>query len=210
MSHAITTGLTLVTPTSECVPPVVEEETPVVEFTPITPATDNEAPGKAIITDWFKVLQSHCHCEDPKCCPGKDGEIKVVAKMNLREFLDIIHSESGADISMDEFDEFAEYLYKHFYVSLDVYCENGSTLMRKNGSADLRAVVLLGETDVTDQIAPSHFTWMRSSGNANADNLWNLQHDGVGPVIHVTSSDVNGACTFNCVVPLAIIKQLNM
>jgi len=135
----------------------------------------------------------------------KDSQFPDAGMLSLSDFVAIVQSGKNKKIPiLDLCPEIAPYVYD-YVVTVTPFVKNGSTMLKKGGEADLAASVILGYEDVTDRIAPSSFSWKRSSGSENADRLWNLAHDGVGPEIHVTSNDVNSACTFYVQIPISSI-----
>ncbi len=70
------------------------------------------------------------------------------------------------------------------------------------GQTALTAIVRRGDEDITGSIAPSRFSWVRTSSDAVADASWNAAHQAVGPSVVIDDDDVEGSATFECVVTL--------
>ena len=214
---AIQTGITEVTPTvPDFVPEggmaVLPNVVPTQPIVPYPDADSEEARKLAIVTEAFKVGPAP-YCEKHRhtpCGPAEIKDITAYARMSINDFLALVQAGKEKGVSIDDYVRLAEYLYGQFYVSVDVYCENGSMMIRRDATADARAVIRLGDEDVTDRIPASFFTWERDSGDEEKDEIWNLLHEGVGPVIHITRLDINGSCTFNCLIPIESIKHLNL
>jgi len=167
---------------------------------------------RAILTEIFKVGPAK-PCEEPPHAPCGRREIKDIvahARMSIHDFLAIVKAGEDMGVGIDEYVQLAEYLYGQFYLSVDVFCANGAMMLHGGREADAFAVVRLGDEDVTSRIPPEQFSWERSSGSQEQDAIWNMLHDGVGPRIHVTAADVNGSCTFYCIIPVSSIKNANL
>lgn len=95
-------------------------------------------------------------------------------------------------------------------VRVNIWVKNGANMLRDGTSADLEAEVTLGKKNITGLIPENYYSWCRSSKNPAADELWNLQHVGVGHEIHVTQIDVNRDCTFYCVLPPDCFRDLDV
>ena len=165
-----------------------------------------------VFTNAFKTGPAP-KCEKHRHTPCGNRTIKDItahARMRIADFLSIVRDGRERGVGIDEYVQLAEYLYGQFYISVDVICENGAMFLRDGMSADARALVKIGDDDVTDKIPQSNFSWERSSKSHELDHLWNLQHQGVGPVIHVTKDDVNGSCTFFCLIPIESLRKLNL
>ena len=90
-----------------------------------------------------------------------------------------------------------------------LFSANGSQFMRAGQQTDIVAEVWNMDRNITDNVAPEHFTWQRSSGNQILDNIWNLTHQGVGKTIRIQNSDINKACTFYCLIPVEVLNNIN-
>lgn len=220
-SKAISTNVTRIKPACPCKKKEVKE-TPVENIVPPSVeipvelpvenvgSTEDGAELKAVISSALRVLPTAPGRECPT--PGTGGVPEISPEdcyMGINDFLAIAHAAKHKAISVWDFAKIAEYLFGNFFLSLDVFCEHGSTMLAKDASADLQAVLKLGYEDVTDRIAPQYFSWERSSKNENQDRLWNLRHVGVGSRIHVTRRDVNKACTFYCLIPITSLTTIN-
>ncbi len=210
MGGAIQTGVTPVTQEDLTiqVEPCVPE--PVTPQSPVPPSSDEDP--FAVLTNAFRTGPVP-NCDLHRHAPRRNREIRDItahARMSIVDFLSIVSEGRQHGVGIDEYVQLAEYLYGQFYVSLEVYCENGAMFLRSGEGADARAVVRIGDDDVTDSIPPSYFSWERTSNSPELDRLWNLRHDGVGPVIHIEREDVNRSCTFNCLVPIESLRLLNL
>lgn len=90
-----------------------------------------------------------------------------------------------------------------------LFSANGSQFMRAGQQTDIVAEVWNMDKNITDNVAPEHFTWQRSSGNQILDNIWNLAHQGAGKTIRIQNSDINKACTFYCLIPVEVLNNIN-
>lgn len=95
-------------------------------------------------------------------------------------------------------------------VRINLWVKNGANMLRDGTSADIEAEVTLGDKNITGLIPQNYYSWKRSSKNEPADELWNLQHIGVGNEIHVEQIDVNRDCTFYCVIPPECLRDINV
>ena len=212
-SKAVSTAVTKVHPPCPCKQKEAKV-TPTESVVPAPVANADVAVGgdelKAVISSALHVLPA---APETGCPVPPSGDVPEISPedcyMGINDFLAMAHAAKQKAISVWDFVKIAEYLFGNFFLSLDVFCEHGSTMLRKDTSADLQAVLKLGYEDVTDRIAPQYFSWERSSKNENQDRLWNLKHEGVGSRIHVTRRDVNGACTFYCLIPLSSLTTIN-
>ena len=84
--------------------------------------------------------------------------------------------------------------------TISIYATNGNTF--KNGifETELKAKVLKGSVDITDEMPAYKFKWERISDDPFADVEWNNDHLEGGKTILITGSDVYGRATFNCSV----------
>lgn len=152
---------------------------------------------------------------------GKEGEVTI----DEQDIVTLVAHTANADAEQDSqveaeyvivtsrlktelYSSVAQEVYDNYVVRTNVYVQNGANLLRDGGSADAVAVITVGDIDITGRIANQYFSWERSSGNAGLDALWNRRHEGVGPVIHVTRDDVNVACTFYCIVPVNVLRNV--
>lgn len=86
-----------------------------------------------------------------------------------------------------------------------VITADGGTIIRAGErTKTLRARVLENGTDITSRLPSIAFSWIRRSGNDDADGLWNDAHKGVGNEITISDADVFSATQFDCVVSAEI------
>lgn len=141
----------------------------------------------------------------------KDSQFPTAKVIKLEDFVAIVQDAVNKKISVEDlYSGIAGNILENYIFLVEVICENGAMLLHNGGEADMRAIVKLGYRDITDSVPPNYFSWERSSGNQGQDALWTAAHAGVGPVVHVTSADVNGACTFYCLIPIDALKQINI
>lgn len=69
-------------------------------------------------------------------------------------------------------------------------------------STTLTAYVIKGDTDITDSVPDSRFSWEKESNNDDTDKIFNEAHVEHGHVLTLTPDDVWGRATFNCIVNL--------
>ena len=139
----------------------------------------------------------------------KDSQFPTANAVTMEDFVAIVQNGVNKKVTIDSlYDDVSDYLYENYIVLLDIKVKNGSNILKKDASADLEAVVKIGDRDVTSQIPPSHFSWTRSSNNETLDRVWNQLHEGVGNEIHVDAADVNKSCTFYCGVPMESLKNI--
>lgn len=89
-------------------------------------------------------------------------------------------------------------------IAYDVTIISSNGNVFKNGNIDtvLQAIVMKGQEDITSTFANSVFLWTRTSTDAEADEIWNQAHTGVGPTIEITHEDVDSQATFGCSINL--------
>ena len=139
----------------------------------------------------------------------KDSQLPEANIVQLEDFVAIVQGGVNKKVTVDNlYSDICGQLYEKYILAITPVVKNGSTVLRPGRSADLRAEVILGETDVTDKIAPNFFSWERSSNNPEGDQFWNEQHEGVGPEIHIDYSEILGGCTIYCLVPIDCLKTL--
>lgn len=141
----------------------------------------------------------------------KDSQFPDASVISLEDFVAIVQDSVNKKISVGSlFSYLGPEIASKYVISLQVFCENGSNMIRKNSSADMVAKVYSGFIDVTDRIPPSLFSWTRSSGNSSSDSVWNSLHEGVGPSVHITRDDINRGCTFLCTIPPNALDYINI
>lgn len=140
----------------------------------------------------------------------KDSQFPETNIINLDDFVAIVQGGVNKITSFSRlYAEIAKYIEGRYLILVFPTVYNGSTMLKAGASADVYAHVTLFNEDVTDRIPPSYFSWERSSGNESLDNDWNSTHQAYGPSLHVTREDINGACTFYCLVPIECLKYVN-
>lgn len=87
-------------------------------------------------------------------------------------------------------------------VVVNIMSSNGNIFQNGSVSTTLAAYVIKGDTDITDSVPASRFSWEKESNNADTDKIFNETHVGHGHVLILTSDDVWGRATFNCIVSL--------
>lgn len=87
-------------------------------------------------------------------------------------------------------------------VSVSIISSNGNIFQKGNVSTTLTTYVTKGDTDITANIPPSRFSWEKESDNKDTDEIFNETHVGHGHVLELTSDDIWGRATFNCIVSL--------
>lgn len=141
----------------------------------------------------------------------KDSQFPDASVITIDDFVAIVQDGKNKKISIAElYQDISPYIYDKYVFQITPFVKNGANMLREGFEADIEASVIIGTTDVTSQIAPSFFSWERSSADAELDRSWNLTHRGVGPQIHVTRADINRACTFYCLVPVEVIRNINL
>lgn len=86
--------------------------------------------------------------------------------------------------------------------TVTIHSSNGNVFKNRQINTVLKAIVMKGQEDVTNQLSNSAFIWTRSSKNAEADTAWNQSHLGVGSQIEIGQADVDSQATFNCSIQL--------
>lgn len=141
----------------------------------------------------------------------KDSDFPSATYISPDDFVAIVQAGVNKKLPIARiYEEISPYLYDHYIFKITPFVKNGANMLRSGYEADIEAAVILGDVDVTSQIAPSLFSWERSSIDSVLDQAWNQTHRGVGPVIHITRADVNKACTFYCLVPCEAIRNINI
>lgn len=87
-------------------------------------------------------------------------------------------------------------------VVISIFSSNGNVFQNGSVSTRLTAVVTKGNIDITDSIPPSRFSWEKESLNKDTDKIFNQTHVGYGHTIDLSTSDIYGRATFNCIVSL--------
>lgn len=87
-------------------------------------------------------------------------------------------------------------------VVINIMSSNGNVFQNGSVSTTLTAYVIKGDRDITDSIPASRFSWEKESNNKDTDKIFNETHVGHGHVLTLTSDDVWGRATFNCIVSL--------
>lgn len=87
-------------------------------------------------------------------------------------------------------------------VVVNIMSSNGNIFQNGSVSTTLAAYVIKGDTDITDSVPASRFSWEKESNNADTDKIFNESHVGYGHVLVLTPDDVWGRATFNCIVSL--------
>ena len=87
-------------------------------------------------------------------------------------------------------------------VVVNIMSSNGNIFQNGSVSTTLTAYVIKGDTDITDSVPDSRFSWEKESNNDDTDKIFNEAHVGHGHVLTLTPDDVWGRATFNCIVSL--------
>ena len=87
-------------------------------------------------------------------------------------------------------------------VVVNIMSSNGNIFQNGSVSTTLTAYVIKGDTDITDSVPDSRFSWEKESNNDDTDKIFNEAHVGHGHVLTLTPDDVWGRATFNCIVNL--------
>lgn len=85
-------------------------------------------------------------------------------------------------------------------ISVTIYTTEGNILRNGQQQTTLMARVTKGNTDVTDSMADSLFSWTRNSGNSATDAIFDSQHAGYGKTLTLTCGDVDRKSTYDCLV----------
>ncbi|WP_245208248.1 hypothetical protein [Bacteroides faecium] len=87
-------------------------------------------------------------------------------------------------------------------VIVNIMSSNGNIFQNGSVATTLTAYVIKGDTDITDSVPASRFSWEKESNNKDTDQIFNETHVGHGHVLILTPDDVWGRATFNCIVSL--------
>lgn len=87
-------------------------------------------------------------------------------------------------------------------ITIQVLSSDGNNFINGEIETTLEAHVFRGSRDITQDIAPSLFSWVRISENTDSDNSWNLLHQGVGNTITINDEDVFRKAVFECQVTI--------
>lgn len=87
-------------------------------------------------------------------------------------------------------------------VVVNIMSSNGNIFQNGSVATTLTAYVIKGDADITDSVPASRFSWEKESNNSDTDKIFNETHVGHGHVLILTSDDVWGRATFNCIVSL--------
>lgn len=85
-------------------------------------------------------------------------------------------------------------------VQVVVRSDRGNVIFNGEGTRVLTARVMRRNEDITATIAPSYFSWERTSSDATDDLIWNKLHRGIGSTCTVTEQDIVRSAVFDCVV----------
>lgn len=83
---------------------------------------------------------------------------------------------------------------------INIISSNGTIFQNGAGDTTLTAYVIKGDMDITDSISKECFSWERRSRNNDADEVFNHLHIEFGHVLQLTSEDIEGHSTFDCLV----------
>ncbi|AGB28663.1 hypothetical protein Prede_1342 [Prevotella dentalis DSM 3688] len=92
-------------------------------------------------------------------------------------------------------------------IDVRVFSLDGNLTLVNDREVDLYAEVWCGLKNITDNIPPSLFSWVRTSSNTDADASWNKTKEGIGKTIHLKDEDVVRRCTFDCIIDIDSIKN---
>lgn len=81
---------------------------------------------------------------------------------------------------------------------LVINSSNGNIFKNGQISTVLSAQVFSWDEDITDTLDDNQFIWTRVSDDAEADNIWNINHYGGTKTINITNDDVKVRATFCC------------
>lgn len=87
-------------------------------------------------------------------------------------------------------------------VIVNIMSSNGNIFQNGSVATTLTAYVIKGDTDITDSVPASRFSWEKESNNSDTDKIFNETHVGHGHVLILTPDDIWGRATFNCIVNL--------
>lgn len=87
-------------------------------------------------------------------------------------------------------------------IVVNVMSSNGNIFQNGSVSTTLIAYVMKGDNDITASIPQNRFSWEKESVNKDTDEIFNDTHVGHGHVLELTSSDIWGRATFDCIVSL--------
>lgn len=139
----------------------------------------------------------------------KDSDFPTTSKIEYDDFVAIVQNGVNKKININAlFQELGVDFCSKYVLSLPIYTENGSNMLRKFDEADMVAKVMRGYDDVTANVPMRLFDWSRSSGDPSSDRAWNEQHQAYGPRVHITRSDINGSCTFFCCLPMEALEYI--
>lgn len=85
-------------------------------------------------------------------------------------------------------------------VQVVVRSDRGNVIFNGEGTRVLTARVMRRNEDITATIAPSYFSWERTSSDPTDDLIWNKLHRGIGSTCTVTEQDIVRSAVFDCVV----------
>jgi len=93
----------------------------------------------------------------------------------------------------------------HNQAAYSVYIRSVNGIVFAGGitSTTLYAYVFRGGEDITSTIPPANFKWVKTSGNAEDDKLWNNRNL-TGKTLFITGNDVLQVATFDCLVTIVV------
>lgn len=92
-------------------------------------------------------------------------------------------------------------------VVINVYSSSGTATINGNIDILLTAQVFKGAEDISENIAPSLYSWKRISANTLSDAAWNKTKEGVGRTIRIGNADITRTAMFEC---LAVVDGVSV
>lgn len=85
---------------------------------------------------------------------------------------------------------------------VNVFTTRGNIVIEDFIEETLYAEVWQGDSNITNELEPSKFSWERVSDNPALDEEWNLAHKGVGSSIIINTQNIAKRALFTCIVNL--------
>lgn len=85
---------------------------------------------------------------------------------------------------------------------VEISSSSGDNFINGDIGTTLSARVYKGSREITDSIAPSLFSWTRTSADPTGDAVWNALHEGCGGSVALSDADIFRKAVFECEVRL--------
>lgn len=155
--------------------------------TPVMTANDRGAWVSGTTYDYYDRV-SHNGCI--WLCINEDGSITEPSKDNPDWLLQVDKGEDGTSGESP--------------VIVEISSQNGVFMGGTVRQTVLTATVKNGNTDITETLPDSAFSWEKKSLDTTSDSAFNASHQGVGNSITITGDEVSASAEFSCIVNIEV------